>query len=149
MENGLWRARVEAETSLEVSVEAQVMPGWRLGLGWYGRAGDMQLDWRLILKWELSWVINGIKKKKGSKVTFASLLWELGRHQSFTVFPVVESTNNFWKRTSSFTSNSEVINADMSLLQRIQRSTEILQDLTDRNVSDFLVKTYPALIRSR
>ncbi|XP_060256842.1 retinal-specific phospholipid-transporting ATPase ABCA4 isoform X2 [Ovis aries] len=32
--------------------------------------------------------------------------------------------------------------------QRIQRSTEILQDLTDRNVSDFLVKTYPALIRS-
>ncbi|KAI4590742.1 hypothetical protein MJG53_001791 [Ovis ammon polii x Ovis aries] len=33
--------------------------------------------------------------------------------------------------------------------QRIQRSTEILQDLTDRNVSDFLVKTYPALIRSR
>lgn len=149
MENGLWRARVEAETSLEVSVEAQVMPGWRLGLGWYGRAGDMQLGWRLILKWELSWVINGIKKKKGSKVTFTSLLWELGRHQSFTVFPVVESTNNFWKRTSSFTSNSEVINADMSLLQRIQRSTEILQDLTDRNVSDFLVKTYPALIRSR
>lgn len=149
MENGLWRAREEAETSLEVSVEAQVMPGWRLGLGWYGRAGDMQLGWRLILKWELSWVINGIKKKKGSKVTFTSLLWELGRHQSFTVFPVVESTNNFWKRTSSFTSNSEVINADMSLLQRIQRSTEILQDLTDRNVSDFLVKTYPALIRSR
>ncbi|XP_059941358.1 retinal-specific phospholipid-transporting ATPase ABCA4 [Mesoplodon densirostris] len=32
--------------------------------------------------------------------------------------------------------------------QRIQRSTEILQDLTDRNISDFLVKTYPALIRS-
>ena len=149
METGLWRARVEAETSLEVSVEAQVTPGWRLGLGWYGRAGDMQLDWRLILKWEVSWVINGIKKKEGSKVTFTSLLWELGRHQSFTVFPVVESTNNFWKRTSSFTLNSEVINADMSLLQRIQRSTEILQDLTDRNVSDFLVKTYPALIRSR
>ena len=149
MENGLWRARVEAETSLEVSVEAQVTPGWRLGLGWYGRAGDMQLDWRLILKWEVSWVINGIKKKEGSKVTFTSLLWELGRHQSFTVFPVVESTNNFWKRTSSFTLNSEVMNADMSLLQRIQRSTEILQDLTDRNVSDFLVKTYPALIRSR
>lgn len=82
-------------------------------------------------------------------MTFTSLLWELGRHQSFTVFPVLESTNNFRKKTSSFTSNSEVINADMSLLQRIQRSTEILQDLTDRNVSDFLVKTYPALIRSR
>nr|KAF6442985.1 ATP binding cassette subfamily A member 4 [Molossus molossus] len=32
--------------------------------------------------------------------------------------------------------------------QRTQRSTEILQDLTGRNVSDFLVKTYPALIRS-
>ncbi|KAB1273294.1 Retinal-specific ATP-binding cassette transporter [Camelus dromedarius] len=32
--------------------------------------------------------------------------------------------------------------------QRMQRSTEILQDLTDRNISDFLVKTYPALIRS-
>ncbi|XP_023383901.1 retinal-specific ATP-binding cassette transporter [Pteropus vampyrus] len=32
--------------------------------------------------------------------------------------------------------------------QRVQRSTEILQDLTDRNISDFLVKTYPALIRS-
>ncbi|XP_072824280.1 retinal-specific phospholipid-transporting ATPase ABCA4 isoform X3 [Vicugna pacos] len=32
--------------------------------------------------------------------------------------------------------------------QRMQRSTEILQDLTDRNLSDFLVKTYPALIRS-
>ncbi|XP_026353368.1 retinal-specific phospholipid-transporting ATPase ABCA4 [Ursus arctos] len=31
--------------------------------------------------------------------------------------------------------------------QRIQRSTEILQDLTNRNISDFLVKTYPALIR--
>lgn len=82
-------------------------------------------------------------------MTFTSLLWELGRHQSFIVFPVLESTNNFRKKTSSFTSNSEVINADMSLLQRIQRSTEILQDLTDRNVSDFLVKTYPALIRSR
>ncbi|XP_057573896.1 retinal-specific phospholipid-transporting ATPase ABCA4 [Hippopotamus amphibius kiboko] len=33
-------------------------------------------------------------------------------------------------------------------LQRTQRSTEILQDLTDRNISDFLVKTYPALILS-
>ncbi|KAB0402577.1 hypothetical protein E2I00_011536 [Balaenoptera physalus] len=33
-------------------------------------------------------------------------------------------------------------------LPRTQRSTEILQDLTDRNISDFLVKTYPALIRS-
>ncbi|KAM5322049.1 retinal-specific phospholipid-transporting ATPase ABCA4 isoform 2-T2 [Glossophaga mutica] len=32
--------------------------------------------------------------------------------------------------------------------QRVQSSTEILQDLTGRNVSDFLVKTYPALIRS-
>ncbi|XP_051713429.2 retinal-specific phospholipid-transporting ATPase ABCA4 isoform X1 [Oryctolagus cuniculus] len=32
--------------------------------------------------------------------------------------------------------------------QRTQRSTEILQDLTDRNISDYLVKTYPALIRS-
>ncbi|XP_062988617.1 retinal-specific phospholipid-transporting ATPase ABCA4 [Elgaria multicarinata webbii] len=32
--------------------------------------------------------------------------------------------------------------------QRVQRSTEILQDLTHRNISDFLVKTYPALIRS-
>ncbi|XP_076975466.1 retinal-specific phospholipid-transporting ATPase ABCA4 [Tamandua tetradactyla] len=32
--------------------------------------------------------------------------------------------------------------------QRLQRSTEILQDLTNRNVSDFLVKTYPALISS-
>ncbi|XP_058158936.1 retinal-specific phospholipid-transporting ATPase ABCA4 [Dasypus novemcinctus] len=32
--------------------------------------------------------------------------------------------------------------------QRLQRSTEILQDLTNRNISDFLVKTYPALIRS-
>nr|XP_044605365.1 retinal-specific phospholipid-transporting ATPase ABCA4 isoform X2 [Equus asinus] len=32
--------------------------------------------------------------------------------------------------------------------QRIQRSTEILQDLTNRNISDFLVKTYPALIQS-
>uniref|UniRef100_A0A670J8M4 P-type phospholipid transporter n=1 Tax=Podarcis muralis TaxID=64176 RepID=A0A670J8M4_PODMU len=33
--------------------------------------------------------------------------------------------------------------------QRAQRSTEILQDLTHRNISDFLVKTYPTLIRSR
>ncbi|KAF0872871.1 ABCA4 protein, partial [Crocuta crocuta] len=32
--------------------------------------------------------------------------------------------------------------------QRTQHSTEILQDLTNRNISDFLVKTYPALIRS-
>ncbi|XP_008072801.1 retinal-specific ATP-binding cassette transporter [Carlito syrichta] len=32
--------------------------------------------------------------------------------------------------------------------QRMQRSSEILQDLTGRNISDFLVKTYPALIRS-
>ncbi|XP_063138015.1 retinal-specific phospholipid-transporting ATPase ABCA4 isoform X1 [Rattus norvegicus] len=32
--------------------------------------------------------------------------------------------------------------------QRIQRSTEVLQDLTNRNISDYLVKTYPALIRS-
>ncbi|XP_026527510.1 retinal-specific ATP-binding cassette transporter [Notechis scutatus] len=33
--------------------------------------------------------------------------------------------------------------------QRVQHSTEILQDLTYRNISDFLVKTYPTLIRSR
>ncbi|XP_048208118.1 retinal-specific phospholipid-transporting ATPase ABCA4 [Perognathus longimembris pacificus] len=32
--------------------------------------------------------------------------------------------------------------------QRTQPSTEILQDLTNRNISDYLVKTYPALIRS-
>ncbi|XP_053104298.1 retinal-specific phospholipid-transporting ATPase ABCA4 isoform X2 [Hemicordylus capensis] len=32
--------------------------------------------------------------------------------------------------------------------QRVQHSTEILQDLTYRNISDFLVKTYPNLIRS-
>ncbi|XP_032883716.1 retinal-specific phospholipid-transporting ATPase ABCA4 [Amblyraja radiata] len=32
--------------------------------------------------------------------------------------------------------------------QRIQNSTEILQNLTERNLSDFLVKTYPKLIRS-
>ncbi|XP_026511147.1 retinal-specific phospholipid-transporting ATPase ABCA4-like [Terrapene carolina triunguis] len=31
--------------------------------------------------------------------------------------------------------------------QSVQRSTEILQDLTHRNISDFLVKTYPSLIR--
>lgn len=33
--------------------------------------------------------------------------------------------------------------------QRMQHSTEILQDLTHRNISDFLVKTYPSLIRDR
>ncbi|XP_078506456.1 retinal-specific phospholipid-transporting ATPase ABCA4 [Lissotriton helveticus] len=32
--------------------------------------------------------------------------------------------------------------------QRVQPSTDILQDLTERNISDFLVKTYPNLIRS-
>ncbi|XP_052036865.1 retinal-specific phospholipid-transporting ATPase ABCA4 [Apodemus sylvaticus] len=32
--------------------------------------------------------------------------------------------------------------------QRTQRSSEVLQDLTNRNISDYLVKTYPALIRS-
>ncbi|XP_029473387.1 retinal-specific ATP-binding cassette transporter isoform X1 [Rhinatrema bivittatum] len=32
--------------------------------------------------------------------------------------------------------------------QRIQPSSEVLQDLTGRNISDFLVKTYPNLIRS-
>ncbi|XP_066453464.1 retinal-specific phospholipid-transporting ATPase ABCA4 [Eleutherodactylus coqui] len=32
--------------------------------------------------------------------------------------------------------------------QRIQPSSEILQDLTTRNISDFLLKTYPTLIRS-
>ncbi|XP_009076194.1 PREDICTED: retinal-specific ATP-binding cassette transporter, partial [Acanthisitta chloris] len=31
--------------------------------------------------------------------------------------------------------------------QRVQRSTEILQDLTHRNISDYLVKTYPTLIK--
>ncbi|XP_046800706.1 retinal-specific phospholipid-transporting ATPase ABCA4 isoform X4 [Gallus gallus] len=31
--------------------------------------------------------------------------------------------------------------------QRVQHSTEILQDLTHRNISDFLVKTYPMLIK--
>uniref|UniRef100_A0A8C3D0W6 P-type phospholipid transporter n=1 Tax=Cairina moschata TaxID=8855 RepID=A0A8C3D0W6_CAIMO len=30
--------------------------------------------------------------------------------------------------------------------QRVQHSTEILQDLTHRNISDFLVKTYPFLV---
>ncbi|XP_063284424.1 retinal-specific phospholipid-transporting ATPase ABCA4 isoform X2 [Pelobates fuscus] len=32
--------------------------------------------------------------------------------------------------------------------QRIQPSSEILQDLTERNITDFLLKTYPNLIRS-
>ncbi|KAG8555624.1 hypothetical protein GDO81_017765, partial [Engystomops pustulosus] len=32
--------------------------------------------------------------------------------------------------------------------QRIQPSSEILQDLTERNISDYLLKTYPTLIRS-
>ncbi|XP_056379091.1 retinal-specific phospholipid-transporting ATPase ABCA4 isoform X2 [Hyla sarda] len=32
--------------------------------------------------------------------------------------------------------------------QRIQPSSEILQDLTERNISDYLIKTYPTLIRS-
>ncbi|KAM4021891.1 retinal-specific phospholipid-transporting ATPase ABCA4 [Anomaloglossus baeobatrachus] len=32
--------------------------------------------------------------------------------------------------------------------QRIQTSFEILQDLTERNISDYLLKTYPTLIRS-
>uniref|UniRef100_A0A8D0GAH8 ABC transporter domain-containing protein n=1 Tax=Sphenodon punctatus TaxID=8508 RepID=A0A8D0GAH8_SPHPU len=32
--------------------------------------------------------------------------------------------------------------------ERMQQSTETLQDLTRRNISDFLVKTYPTLIRS-
>ncbi|XP_068095875.1 retinal-specific phospholipid-transporting ATPase ABCA4 isoform X2 [Hyperolius riggenbachi] len=32
--------------------------------------------------------------------------------------------------------------------QRIQPSSEILQDLTERNISDYLLKTYPSLIRS-
>ncbi|CAI9575756.1 unnamed protein product, partial [Staurois parvus] len=31
--------------------------------------------------------------------------------------------------------------------QRIQPGSEILQDLTERNISDFLLKTYPTLIR--
>ncbi|NXJ15448.1 ABCA4 protein, partial [Odontophorus gujanensis] len=31
--------------------------------------------------------------------------------------------------------------------QRVQHSTEVLQDLTHRNISDFLVKTYPILIK--
>ncbi|GCB78036.1 hypothetical protein scyTo_0015753 [Scyliorhinus torazame] len=33
-------------------------------------------------------------------------------------------------------------------VQRIQRTTDILQNLTQRNISDFLVKTYPKLIKS-
>ncbi|XP_077189048.1 retinal-specific phospholipid-transporting ATPase ABCA4 isoform X2 [Paroedura picta] len=32
--------------------------------------------------------------------------------------------------------------------QRVQPTTDILQDLTHRNISDFLLKTYPNLIRS-
>ncbi|KAM8930176.1 retinal-specific phospholipid-transporting ATPase ABCA4 isoform 2-T2 [Pelodytes ibericus] len=32
--------------------------------------------------------------------------------------------------------------------QRIQPSSEVLQDLTERNISDYLLKTYPNLIRS-
>ncbi|KAM9324762.1 retinal-specific phospholipid-transporting ATPase ABCA4 [Gastrophryne carolinensis] len=32
--------------------------------------------------------------------------------------------------------------------QRVQPSSEILQDLTERNISDYLLKTYPTLIRS-
>ncbi|XP_078074970.1 retinal-specific phospholipid-transporting ATPase ABCA4 [Mustelus asterias] len=33
-------------------------------------------------------------------------------------------------------------------VQRIQQTTDILQNLTQRNISDFLVKTYPKLIKS-
>lgn len=34
-------------------------------------------------------------------------------------------------------------------LQRTERSGDIMLDLTNRNISDYLVKTYPTLIRAR
>lgn len=33
--------------------------------------------------------------------------------------------------------------------QRIQSTGDVLMDLTGRNISDYLVKTYPSLIRTR
>lgn len=33
--------------------------------------------------------------------------------------------------------------------QRIQSTGDVLMDLTGRNISDYLVKTYPRLIRTR
>lgn len=67
------------------------------------------------------------------------------------VSPHIRIHNNFWRRTAvSQTLRSPSPDLDcVSLAQRTQRSTEVLQDLTNRNISDYLVKTYPALIRSR
>lgn len=33
--------------------------------------------------------------------------------------------------------------------QRVEATGDIMLDLTDRNISDYLVKTYPSLIRTR
>nr|XP_054369188.1 retinal-specific phospholipid-transporting ATPase ABCA4 [Mirounga angustirostris] len=60
----------------------------------------------------------------------------------------VRSHKDFLAQVLLEQADSKVTNTDVLLPQRIQRSTEILQDLTNRNISDFLVKTYPALIRS-
>lgn len=40
-------------------------------------------------------------------------------------------------------------NVIYSVHQRIQSTGDVLMDLTGRNISDYLVKTYPILIRTR
>lgn len=51
------------------------------------------------------------------------------------------------------TTDDESIKCNMLCLlfvhQRIQSTGDVLMDLTGRNISDYLVKTYPSIIRTR
>lgn len=59
-------------------------------------------------------------------------------------FSFSDRVTYFWKHYSS----SEMCTVCF-VLQRIQSTGDVLLDLTGRNISDYLVKTYPTLIRTR
>lgn len=44
---------------------------------------------------------------------------------------------------------AEIFEVNIVVHQRIQSTGDVLMDLTGRNISDYLVKTYPRLIRTR
>lgn len=59
------------------------------------------------------------------------------------------SFNNFWGIIqASLEPYPHFINNTV-LFQRIQSTGDVLMDLTGKNISDYLVKTYPSLIRTR
>lgn len=74
----------------------------------------MQVDWRFILKLEPFDLVNGLKKRVGSKVTPRRCYGDRRGRCLLSMFPAAESVNSLWRRPRRFAWHSAVVNAHVS-----------------------------------